>query len=121
MRCVFFLVFLLFASCQSPKTATVLKPSLAVDPSTTGVIRGVVSFEGKPPPPTQIPVAGFPECANPKTEDDDVLVRDGKVQNAFVYVKTGLEDYAFPEPPGEVVLDQSRCLYAPRVVGLRIG
>jgi hypothetical protein len=66
-------------------------------------------------------VAGFPECGNPKTEDDDVLIRGGKVQNAFVFIKTGLEGYAFPPPADEVVLDQVGCLYTPRVVGLRVG
>lgn len=97
------------------------KPSLNVDPTTTGSLRGTVRFEGPLPSPTKIPVAGFPECANPRQEDTDVLVRDGFVQNAFVYIKSGLEDYAFPEESGEVVLDQKGCLYEPRVIGLRVG
>lgn len=94
---------------------------MTVDPATAGVIRGEVLFEGTPPAPAKIAVSGFPECANPKTEDDDVLIREGRVQNAFVSIKTGLEAYTFPPPEGETVLDQVGCLYTPRVVGLRVG
>ncbi len=119
-KLVSFVCFLSLISCsQKPQQKVV--PTRSIDPAATGTIRGDVRFEGVPPSPTKIPVAGFSECANPRLEDDDVLIRDGKVQNAFVYVKTGLEDYAFPPPEGEVVLDQVGCLYTPRVVGLQVG
>lgn len=96
-------------------------PKRAIDPATVGVIHGVVRLQGVPPSPTKIPVASFKECANSRTEDEDVLIRDGKVQNAFVYIKEGLEGYALPPPGGEGVLDQKGCLYMPRVIGLRVG
>jgi hypothetical protein len=121
MKRLVLLGLFILSSCHPQQSAPVLQPALSVDPSTAGILRGTVRFEGVPPAPTKIPVAGFSECANPKTHDDDTLIREGNVQNAFVFIKTGLEGYAFPPPAGEVVLDQAGCLYAPRVVGLRVG
>lgn len=114
-------LFLCIIACHSSKPLTVLKPLVPVDPATTGTIRGVVRFEGLPPASAKIPLAQFAQCANPKGTDDDVLIQDGKVQNAFVYIKEGVESYAFPPASGEVTLDQKGCLYEPRVVGLRVG
>jgi plastocyanin len=113
------LLVLLFACQRTPVQPPL--PKRAVDLATTGIIRGIVTFEGTTPAPMKIPVASFRDCVNSQTDDPDVLIRDGKVQNAFVYLKDGLEDYAFPVPEGEVVLDQKGCLYEPRVVGLRVG
>jgi len=87
----------------------------------TGMIRGVVRFDGTPPQASKIPLAGFAQCNNPKDSDDDVLIQDGKVRNAFVYIKRGLEDTIVPNGSGEVVLDQAGCLYRPRVIGLQLG
>ncbi len=102
--------------------ATVLKPSQPIDPTTTGTIRGIVRYDGVPPEPSKIPLASFAPCQNPKDHDDDVLIQDGKVQNAFVFIRSGIEEYIVPPPPSEAVtIDQKGCLYAPRVVGLRVG
>ena len=49
----------------------------------------------------------------------DVRVKDGKVENAFVWISSGLEEYGF-DPPGEAItIDQRGCMYQPRVVGAR--
>jgi len=45
----------------------------------------------------------------------------GTLANVFVYVKTGLEGRSFPVPVTPVVLDQQKCWYEPRVVGVRVG
>lgn len=121
-RLVFVLLLsgLMLACSPAPKPS-VIAPTKTVDPSTVGSITGSVRFDGTPPTPTKIPVAGFPECGNSQPFDSDVLIRDGLVQNAFVYVKSGLENYAFPPTDGEVALDQKGCLYEPRVIGLRVG
>ena len=47
----------------------------------------------------------------------DVLVKDGRVENAFVYVKDGLGDRVFAAPAEPVTIDQRGCLYHPRVTG----
>jgi plastocyanin len=47
---------------------------------------------------------------------------DGAVQNAFVYVKDGLDQaYSFDVPTTAVTLDQKGCHYSPRVFGIRAG
>lgn len=87
-----------------------------------GTIRGLVLLEGVPPLPTQIPIASFKDCATPKTTDDaDVLIGKGRVQNAFVYLREGIEAYEVPPGTGEVMIDQRSCFYTPRVVGLQVG
>ena len=112
---------LIFLGCQpSPSTPT-NQPHLKINLSTMGTLRGTVLFQGTPPAPTKIPLASFSQCANPKDRDEDVLIQDGKVQNAFVYIKEGLEGYEFPKAETDVVLDQSGCLYYPRVVGIQTG
>jgi plastocyanin len=47
----------------------------------------------------------------------DVLVRDGRLANAFVYVSDGLGGRTFAVPDAPVTIDQRGCLYAPRVIG----
>ena len=119
VRLFFFLILSILACRPAPKS--VFHPTVPIDPSTIGSIAGVVRFEGSPPSPTKIPVAGFPDCGNPRGEDDDVRIQNGLVENAFVFIKDGLDRYQFPPASGEVVLDQKGCLYTPRVVGLRVG
>ena len=43
------------------------------------------------------------------------------LQNVFVYVKDGLGAFGFPVPTEPVVLDQDKCRYTPRVLGVRVG
>jgi hypothetical protein len=45
----------------------------------------------------------------------------GRLENAFVYVKEGLKGQRFPSPTEAVVLDQKGCMYEPRVLGLRVN
>ncbi len=67
-----------------------------------------------------------PSCAvgaGQKPLNDAVLVAaDGSLQNAFVYIKDGLDPaYTFETPSTPVVLDQKGCFFVPRVMGLRVG
>ncbi len=48
------------------------------------------------------------------------MVQDSKLQNAFVWVKEGLEGYAYEPSSEEVVVDQRGCIYEPRVVGVQV-
>jgi len=50
-----------------------------------------------------------------------VIGENQALQNVFVYVKDGLGGYGFPIPNGPVVLDQDKCRYTPRVLGVRVG
>jgi hypothetical protein len=99
-------------ACDAPRTPTPL------DEATTGTISGAVTFTGTPP--TMAPLRMSGECtAQHKTAVTvgDALVHDGKVENAFVYIKDGLGDRVFAVPAAPVLIDQVGCLYRPHVVG----
>src|SRR5262245_40675445 len=88
-------------------------------PAAQGVIRGSVGYAGSP----QVREIAVTEaaCKGGPTSEETVQVAQGKLANAFVWVKKGLDGYAFPPPQGEVVLDQRKCMYTPHVVGVRVG
>src|SRR5262245_29992124 len=95
-----------------------------LDRATTGTIAGVVHVEGAPPPMAEIRFGAFAECASQHqgpVPAGDLLVHDGKLENALVYVKEGLGERSFAIPPEPVVVDQTGCLYAPRVSGAQVG
>lgn len=97
-----------------------------VDAATAGSIAGKVMFTGTPPVREAIRMGSDPACqqsAGPNPQSDAVLVsKDGALQNAFVYVKDGLDpSYTFDAATTPVVLDQRGCTYAPRVLGLGVN
>jgi len=55
------------------------------------------------------------------TISDDVLVNDGKLQNVFVFVKSGLPDANFEIPATPITFDQRGCKYVPRILGIQTG
>jgi hypothetical protein len=98
------------------------RPPTEIDRSTTGTISGTVTFEGAPPTMKTLTLTGDPQCAAQHAEAvtaGDALVRDGHVQNAFVYIKEGLGERIFAVPDTPVVIDQKGCLYEPHVAGVQ--
>ena len=109
---------------EAPPPAAPAGP--AVDPATAATITAIVKFEGQPPAPEMITLTGDPKCVSenggPQRADERVLVGENQsLQNAFVYVKDGLGNFGFPIPTAPVVLDQDKCRYTPRVIGVRVG
>lgn len=96
-----------------------------LDLSTVGTITGLVRFEGTPPEQSVAQLSGWSECAAQHPQGNppagDVLVKDGKVQNALVYIKDGLGDRVFPVPTEAVEMDQKACVFLPRVLGAQVG
>jgi plastocyanin len=94
-----------------------------LDQSTTGTITGEVRFTGTVPPMGTLNFGSFRECSaqhEGPVPTGDALVRDGKVQNAFVWISAGLEDRVFAVPTEPVTIDQQGCLYVPRVAGAQV-
>lgn len=109
---------------SAPPPAAPAGPS--ADPATAGTITVKVKFEGTPPAPEMITITGDPKCVSenggPQRPDERIVVGDNQaLQNVFVYVKEGLGSFGFPIPPEPVVLDQDKCRYTPRVIGVRVG
>ncbi len=109
---------------RGPATPKVVRSPTPLDPATTGVIEGRVSFEGTAPAARTIPVTSDPACA--AAHPDGIVVRDvrgtdGGLADVFVYLARGLEDRVFAVPDDPVVLDQRGCWYVPRVAGVMAG
>jgi hypothetical protein len=93
-----------------------------------GTITGKVAFNGTAPEPKKIDTSADAVCAqkNPNAVTEDTVVKDGKLANAFVYIKDGttadgkkIGDFTFDTPTTAAILDQNGCHYKPHVVGLQ--
>ena len=85
-----------------------------------GNVTGTIAFAGAAPAPRKLDTSNDAACGEAMA--NDILVADGKLQNVFVFVKSGLPaDANFEVPAAEVELDQKGCLYVPRVLGIQAG
>ncbi|MGH8006642.1 MAG: hypothetical protein ACREQ3_06500 [Candidatus Binatia bacterium] len=118
------ILLLLFSACGGSEPAKPARQPTPLDLSTTGTISGQVRFEGPIPEQTTVQLGGWSECAAqhpgglPKA--GDILVNNGMLQNAAVYVKEGLGDRVFAVPEEPVVIDQKGCVFLPRIAGARV-
>jgi plastocyanin len=90
-----------------------------------GAVSGTVKFTGTPPANPKIDMTEEPTCKSKYTgaiTEPVVTVNKGGLANAFIYVKTGLPAGAkHPAPATPVVIDQTGCLYKPRILGVMTG
>ena len=92
----------------------------------TGAVSGTITFIGKAPTGT-IDTAMDPACslgsASGKLPVEQFAVKNGKLANVFLYVKSGPPEamQAGPTTSQPVVLDQKNCQYAPHVIGVMQG
>ena len=106
------------SSAKGPDKATADVPA----PTGNDVIKGVVKFEGAVPAEEKWPGSGNADCKGLRPDTIQyVLVKDGKLQDAFVYVKEGLPKGSYPVPGEPVTFDQKSCEFSPRVFGVRSG
>lgn len=93
-----------------------------------GTIKGNVTLTGDAPAPKPIDMNADAACAskNPNAVAEDVVVKDGKIEYVFVYVKDGqttdgkkISGFSFPVPTTPAVLDQDGCHYKPHVLGVQ--
>jgi plastocyanin len=83
-----------------------------------------VAFEGDAPRNPTIRMTGDPLCARAHPDGmtfENFVIKDGGLDNVFVYVKDGLGNYHFDVPAEPVKLDQQGCRYVPHVLGARVG
>lgn len=98
--------------------------STPIDPTTVGRIAARVRYSGDVPPPKVIVMSSTPQCAlahEGPVYDQSLLVSDGRLQNAIVYIEKGLEQFDFAAPATPIAVDQKGCLYAPRVSLAMVG
>jgi hypothetical protein len=89
-----------------------------------GTVSGTVKFTGAAPANPKIDMSEEPTCKSktPNAVDPVVVVNKGMLANVFVYVKSGLPAGGkYPAPTTNVTIDQSGCLYHPRVLGVMVS
>ena len=111
-------------SGPAPAARTPPPDALRVDAATAGTLSGRVLFNGPAPRNPPIKMTADPACvrANPNGATAETFaVKDGGLDNVFVYVKDDLGKYYFETPTEAVKLDQQGCRYTPHVFGVRVG
>lgn len=88
------------------------------------VVEGNVAFKGEAPAPKKIimgkdiDVCGLDPVTGAKSitrESKELLVKNGRIANAIVYLEGIAKGKAWKLPAGGFVLDQKNCDFAPRV------
>ena len=95
-----------------------------VDVDKAGTVTGRVVFEGAPPENPEVKIASDPACMRANAGGlrlETFVVKEGGLDNVFVYVKDGLGKYYFDVPTEAVKVDQQGCRYTPHVFGARVG
>jgi hypothetical protein len=114
---------LLVGACQDgggkPKPTGSGASAASAAPKGSATIQGTVRFTGTAPPPEPWGGSGNADC-KPRHEATIQLVQvqDGKLQDAFVYIKEGLPPGSHDPPAEKVSLDQKNCEFVPRVFGV---
>jgi plastocyanin len=90
----------------------------------TGTIKGQVRLTGKLPGNPIIRMGMDPKCSQANAgkrvvQEYVVAAADGSLANAFVRLKGNFPQTSVPAQP--VVIDQQKCVYVPRVAGVRVG
>ncbi len=101
------------------------KPAVAyttIDWNAAGTVTGTVHFTKKAPPRVEIDMAQDPACGLAGSNfSEQYMVKDGRLQNVFLYVKDGLGNKIYAAPSVPAMLDQKGCRYVPHVIGVMVG
>jgi len=96
-----------------------------------GTISGVIAYNGAAPEAKKIDTSADAACTSksPNLATEDWIIKDGKLANAYVYIKDGtladgtkIGDYStWPNMPAAATLDQNGCHYQPHVIGVVVN
>ena len=93
-----------------------------IDTATAGTITGTIHLTKTPPPRVQIDMAQDPVCGiAPDNFSEQYVVKNGGLQNVFVYIREGLGGKIYAPSTTPVVLDQKGCRYTPHVIAVMVG
>ncbi len=111
----------LVTSCRKAPEPADARPAS----SGRGTITGHIRLTGTPPENPPIRMRADPMCdkanAGKRALQETVIAgADGSLANVFVQLEGSFPD-AGPAPTEPVTVDQTGCIYGPRVVGVRVG
>jgi hypothetical protein len=108
---------------SQPSSPAAAPDAKKVDASTAGEIAGRVTIEGTVPANAPIAMNSDPVCAsaNKDAVAETFVVKDGGLENVFVYIKDDLgRKYVFDTPTTPAKIEQKGCHYVPHVLGVRV-
>jgi plastocyanin len=115
----FLLILAFSAACRKEEAGAPASP-LWKPTGNEGNITGELNFTGAVPAPRKLDMSSDSKCEG-ENFLDDLAVKDGKLGNVFVFVKSGLPQASFEIPEEAVTLNQRGCKYVPRVLGVQAG
>lgn len=83
-----------------------------------------VRYEGPVPAAKLVDMRSAAQCAAAHPQpvyDGSLIVHDGHLANAVVWIKDGLQQRVFAPPTEPVVIDQQGCVYVPRVAAAMVS
>jgi plastocyanin len=104
---------------KTDKASAVAPPGSAVPARGSASVTGEVKLNGSPPEMQPLKRGVDPVCARKAMNDEQVLARDGKLQNVVVWISEGISPQ--PAPPEQARLQQQDCMYRPRVQAVQDG
>lgn len=116
-------LLLVCAACDGMSEPPRPRHPTPLDLTRVGTLSGTVFFDGPAPEPYALQLGGWSECAaqhDGPVAAADVLVADGRLQNALVYIEDGLGERVFAVPEQPVVSDQQGCRFLPRILAAQV-
>lgn len=108
---------------KSETLPTVASTEVAPTSTSSVDVKGFVNFSGKVPQGKKLNLPSA--CAKMFKGDvysNEVMVKNGKLQNVLIRITKGIESKTFTDVPAEeIILDQKGCIYVPRIVAARVG
>lgn len=110
------------APTAPPSTGAPAAPAAATGPGAfgQGTVKGTVRFTGKAAE-TKAITTPDPFCAKQGLKEEELMVgAGGALKNVLVRVVKGASG-SYPAPATDAIVDQSGCMYRPRVQGILLG
>jgi plastocyanin len=106
----------------APAPAAPSAPAAAAPgPTGQGTITGTVKLTGTPPLMEMTKRQADPFCAKTPMKEEEVIIgAGGTLKNVVVRISQGISGH-YEAPPAPAALDQSACMYRPRVQGIVVG
>ena len=106
---------------SAPAAAAPAAPGPATPPPAANAIKGTVKLTGAVPEMKMLKREADPYCGKVQMKDEEVIVSPGGgLKNVFVRLTKGVTG-SYPVPSTPAGIDQTDCMFRPRVQGIMAG